>query len=44
MKKGKAVGFDEILSEVLYSEHCIAFLRILFSKCFETVKSSIFVG
>ena len=38
MKKGKAVGFDEIPSEVLYSEHCIAFLRKLFSKCFETGK------
>ena len=38
MKKGKAVGFDEIPSEVLYSEHCIAFLRTLFSKCFETGK------
>ena len=24
MKKGKAVGFDEIPSEILYSEHCIA--------------------
>ena len=34
-KKGKAVGFDEIPSEVLYSEQSIAFLCKLFSKCFE---------
>ena len=36
LKKGKAVGVDEIPSEVLYNESCIYFLYGLFNNCFET--------
>ena len=38
MKKGKAIGFDEIPSEILYLEQCVSFLLKLFRKCFETGK------
>lgn len=36
LKKGKAVGFDEIPAEVLQSDNCIYFLYMLFNNCFET--------
>ena len=38
MKKGIAIGFDEIPSEVLYSEQCVSFLLKLYRTCFETDK------
>ena len=36
LKKGNAVGFDEIPSEVLQNDSCVYFLHDLFNNCFET--------
>ena len=36
LKKGKAVEFDEIPSEVLQNDSCVYFLHVLFNNCFET--------
>ena len=40
MKKGKAVGYDELPDDVLHSEQCILFLHNLFNKCYNTGKIS----
>ena len=36
LKNGKAVGFNEIPSEVLQNDSCAYFLHVLFNNCFET--------
>ena len=36
LKKGKAVGFDEIPSEVLQNDSCVYSLHVLLNNCFET--------